>query len=115
MSYFATALAALLLAEGLMAAGYGFPVAPVMSARTFVVVHLVAIGWLSLLMCGALFQFVPVLINRPLFNGFLAMPALACLLAGLVTLLFGFLRLDGTIEANLPFLPIASALLGTGF
>lgn len=115
MSYFAAALGALLLAEGLMAAGYGFPSAPVESPRTLVVVHLVAIGWLSLLMCGALFQFVPVLINRSLSDSHLTMPAFSCLLAGLVALLLGFLWLDGTIEGILPFFPIASALLGIGF
>ncbi|RWB26208.1 hypothetical protein [Mesorhizobium sp.] len=115
MSYFAVALAALLLAEGLMAAGYGYPTAPVESPQTLVVVHIVTIGWLSLLICGALFQFVPVLINRPLFNNFLTMPALVCLVAGLVALLSGFLWLDGQIEDELPFFAIASILLGLGF
>lgn len=115
MSYFAAALAALLLAEGLMAVGYGYPSAPVASPQTLIVVHIVAIGWLSLLMCGALFQFVPVLINRPLFNDLLTMPALLCLLGGLVALLSGFLWLDGQIEDTLPFFTIASVLLGLGF
>ncbi|TIO04703.1 MAG: hypothetical protein E5X89_32220 [Mesorhizobium sp.] len=115
MSYFAAALAALLLAEGLMAAGYGYPSASIESPRTLIVVHIVTIGWLSLLMCGALFQFVPVLIHRPLFNNVLTMPALLCLLSGLVALLSGFLWLDGQIEDALPFFPIAAILLGAGF
>lgn len=115
MSYFVAGLAALLLAQGLMVAGYGYPSAPVESPRTLVIVHIVAIGWLSLLMCGALFQFVPVLINRPLFSNFLTMPALLCLLGGLAALLLGFIWLDGHIEAVLPFFPIASILLGLGF
>lgn len=115
MSYFAAALAALLLAEGLMAAGYGYPSTSVQSPQTLVVVHIVTIGWLSLLMCGALFQFVPVLINRPLFSNFLTMPALLCLLGGLVALLFGFLWLDGKVAGTPPFFPIASILLGLGF
>src|SRR5262249_8828323 len=51
----------------------------------------------------------------PLFDGFLAMPALSCLLAGLVALLLGFLWLDGTIGGTLPFFAIASVLLGIGF
>ncbi len=115
MSFFAAALAALLLAQGLMAAGYGYPAASIESPRTLVVVHLVAIGWLSLLMCGALLQFVPVLINRPLFSNSLAMPALLCLLGGLGALLLGFLWLDGEIQAVAPYFAIASVLLGLGF
>lgn len=115
MSFFAAALAALLLAQGLMAAGYGYPSAPVESPRTLIVVHVMAIGWLSLLMCGALLQFVPVLINRPLFSNSLAMPALLCMLGGLGALLLGFFWLDGQIEAVLPYFAIASFLLGLGF
>src|SRR5690606_11962813 len=79
------------------------------------VVHLVAIGWLSLLMCGAMFQFVPVLIARPLIHDQLPLPALACLLSGLVALICGFLWLDGQVEAAMPFFPIAATLLGSGF
>ena len=115
MSFFAAALAALLLAQGLMATGYGYPSAPVESPRTLVVVHVVAIGWLSLLMCGALLQFLPVLINRPLYSNFLAMPALLCLLGGLGALLLGFLWLDGQIQAVVPYFAMASVLLGSGF
>ena len=115
MSYFAAAIVALIMAQGLMAAGYGFPHVPVESPRTLVVVHLVAIGWLSLLMCGALFQFVPVLIARPLSSDLVPLPALLCLLCGLVALLLGFLWLDGQIETALPFFPVASILLGSGF
>ena len=115
MSFFAAALAALLLAQGLMAAGYGYPSAPVESPRTLIVVHVVAIGWLSLLMCGALLQFLPVLINRPLYSNLLAMPALLCILGGLGALLMGFLWLDGQIEGVLPFFAIAGVLLGLGF
>lgn len=115
MSYFAAALAALLEAQILMAAGYGFPHVPVESPETLVLVHLVAIGWLSLLMCGALFQFVPVLVARPLRGESLTLPALLCLLGGLMALLLGFLQLGGRIGPAPSFFLLAGALLGVGF
>ena len=115
MSYFAAALFALVAAEVLMVAGYGFPNDPLRSPQTLVVVHLVAIGWLSLLMCGALFQFVPVLIARPLYSNALPLPTLLCLLAGVAMLLLGFMQLAGQIDPGPPFLALAAALLGVGF
>ncbi len=115
MSYFAAALAALVAAETLMAVGYGFPNAPLESPETLILVHVVAIGWLSLLMCGALFQFVPVLIARPLWSNRLPLPALVCLIGGLATLILGFLQLNGAIKTKPGLLPIAAALLGSGF
>jgi hypothetical protein len=115
MSYFAAALVFLFPAEGLMAGGFGFPSAPLAAPATLVLVHVVALGWLSLLMCGALMQFVPVLVARPLYSERLPLPALAFLLGGIAALLLGFLRLGGFIEAELPFLPAAAVLLGAGF
>src|SRR5579863_1333534 len=76
MSYFAAALLALAAAEIMMTIGYGFPNAALQAPETFVLVHVVAIGWLSLLMCGALFQFVPVLAAHPLHSDWLPLPTL---------------------------------------
>jgi hypothetical protein len=115
MSYFAAALLALLAAETLMASGYGFPFAGLQSAETLFLVHLVALGWLSLLMSGALLQFVPVLIARPLHSETLPLPALLVLVIGLIALLGGFLQLDGQLTWAMPLLPIAGPLLGIGF
>jgi hypothetical protein len=115
MSYFAAALVALIAAEGLMAAGYGYPNAPVGAPQTLVLVHLVAIGWLSLLLCGSLFQFVPVLVARPLSSNSLPLPTLACLVFGLAALLTGFLQLAGQVGLGFSMFPVAAALLGAGF
>ena len=49
LPFFSCALAALVTALGLMALGLGYPFEATMAPRTLVVVHLVAIGWLSLL------------------------------------------------------------------
>ena len=68
MSYFAMAVAWLFVAHAIMVAGFGFPAADLASPDTLVLVHVVSIGWLSMAMCGALFQFVPVLAAKPLFQ-----------------------------------------------
>jgi hypothetical protein len=115
ISYFAAALAWLLIAEGLMVAGFGFPSADIGAADTLVVVHMVGIGWLSLVMCGALLQFVPVLVARPLYAERWALPAFVLLCCGLAVLLLGFLALGGRIPAFLTLLPVGAVLLIAGF
>ena len=115
MSYFAAALLSLLAAEAMMSAGLGFPAEAMRAPATLVVVHLVTIGWLSLTMCGALGQFIPVLTERPLYSNRLPLPALALLVSGLAALILGFLRLDGRVPMELPFLSVAALLLGAGF
>lgn len=115
MSYFAAALLSLLAAEATMSAGFGFPAEAIRAPATLVVVHLVTIGWLSLTMCGALGQFIPVLTERPLHSDQLPLPALALLASGMAALILGFLRLDGRVPMELPFLSVAALLLGTGF
>ncbi|WP_298252971.1 hypothetical protein [Bradyrhizobium sp.] len=115
MSYFAIAITWLIAAEALMAAGFGFPAADVAAADTLVIVHMVCIGWLSMAMCGALFQFVPVLVGKPLFDERWELPALVLLTAGLTALLAGFLVLGGRLPAGLWLLPLAATLLAAGF
>lgn len=115
MAYFAAALTFLVAAQALMVAGHGFPALPVEAPETLVLVHMITIGWLSLLMCGALFQFVPVLVARPLVGARFVLPALLCLISGLACLLGGFLQLSGAFDTTLPLFPMASMLLPAGF
>src|SRR5262249_17025620 len=115
MSYFAAGLLALLAAESMMVAGVGFPAAAMRAPASLVLVHLVTIGWLSLTMCGALHQFIPVLTQTPLHSDRLPLPALGLLVMGLIALILGFLRLDGSVRYELPFLSVAAPLLGAGF
>lgn len=112
MAYFACALLCLLLGLGLLTLGYGLPAE--VGSRTLVVVHLVAIGWLTLLMMGALLQFVPVLTARPLAFQWAGGVGLMLLVAGLIALLTGFLALE---HEALPILalPIGASLLAGGF
>jgi hypothetical protein len=115
MSYFAVALAWLFAAELLMVVGFGYPAADIGSPDTLVVVHMVCVGWLSMAMCGALFQFVPVLVAKPLFAQRWELPAFGLLAAGLVALLAGFLALGGRLPAWLWLLPFGATLLVAGF
>lgn len=115
LSYFATAIVFLLGAEGLMVLGFGYPATAPRAPETLVLVHCVAIGWLSLLMCGALFQFVPVLVAKPIHSNMLPLPALLSIVAGLAALLAGFLQLGGHLPPH-PFTFVAaSLLLAVGF
>ncbi|WP_315705485.1 MULTISPECIES: hypothetical protein [unclassified Bradyrhizobium] len=115
MSYFAMALAWLFVALLLMVLGIGYPAVDLAAPDTLVLVHAVGIGWLSLAMCGALFQFVPVLVAKPLFADNWALPALGLLTAGLVLLLAGFLALGGRLPPALWLLPLGAVLLVAGF
>ena len=115
MSHFAAALLALLAAKALMAAGWGYPSAALSAPETLILVHVAAIGWLSLLMCGALLQFVPVLLAQPLHSDALALPALVALVAGLAALILGFLQLGRRVDPAIRFLAVAAALLSLGF
>ena len=116
LSFFAAALVALLIAEALMAVGFGYPNVPVDAPETLALVHIVTIGWLSLLMCGALLQFLPVLVAQPLYSNALALPALASLVVGLVSLVCGFMQLAGHAAGiHFPFFAAAAGLLGLGF
>jgi hypothetical protein len=115
MSYFAFALVFFIVAQGLMASGYGFPATTIAAPQTLILVHVVVIGWLSFMMCGALFQFVPVLVAKPLYSNTLSLVALVGLLAGLIALLLGFLQLAGYVALDIHILPWAGILLGFGF
>ena len=114
MAYFAAAVACLMAAEALMAWGLGYPADGLRAPGTLVVVHLAAVGWLSLLMGGALLQFVPVLVNRPLAWAGLALPALLVIVSGLASLLAGFFALGGFVDTEAPFLPVAGVALSLG-
>lgn len=115
MTYFAMALAWLLVALVLMMAGVGYPTADLAAPDTLVLVHAICIGWLSLAMSGALFQFVPVLVAKPLVCEKCALPALVLLTAGLILLLSGFMSLGGRLPPALWLLPVGAVLLVFGF
>ncbi len=115
MAYFAAACAFLLIAEVLLTSGYGYPAGTIEAPPTLVVVHLLTVGWFGLLMSGALLQFVPVLVAQPLRWGVLALPALATIVLGDISLVGGFASLgNGAVIAG-PLLSLGGLALTTGY
>lgn len=115
LSYFAASLFFLMVGTTLMVGGFGYPFHELRAPETLIVVHIIALGWLSLLMCGALLQFVPVLVAKSLQLSAAALPALLLLLTGLIALIGGFASMAGIVELPLWLLPIAALFLVAGF
>src|SRR6185437_15782196 len=87
---FACALGNFLLAQLLMVAGISWPTAPETGGATLAAVHLLTIGWITLLMFGALFQFVPVLTGGTLRGQRFSLATLLLIEAGLAGMVAGF-------------------------
>ncbi len=113
---FALALLNLVLALGLAVFGLAWPVAPAAAPVSLVMIHLLTIGWLTMLMYGALFQFVPVITSRVLPSQALSLVTLLGLEGGLALMVAGFLLLgDGAAAVLLPVggtLVIAAMVVG---
>jgi len=115
MLHFAVAVTALLLAEATMAAGGAYPGLDLRSPFTLVAVHIAVLGWLSLLMLGALYQFVPVITEKPLWSQHLALASLIAIAVGLAGMVAGFLDLAGIGVGTMPWLPAGGVLVVAGF
>ena len=99
---FAIALGNFVLAELLIVAGTSWPTLPQAAGATLALVHLLTIGWITLLMFGALFQFVPVLTGRKLWSQCLALATLVLVEPGLAGMVGGFLLLGTNARFLLP-------------
>lgn len=114
MAYFAASIAFLLAGLASVGCGYGAP-ATIDAPDSLAIVHLIVIGWLGLLFCGALLQFVPVLAATHLRLPWLAAPALLALVLGLGLLTTGFLALDGHVAVEPVVMSAGGLLLAFGF
>lgn len=115
MSYFAAAVVSLITAEGLWASGLANPLRDIGNPWVLVDVHLTTIGFLTLLMLGALHQFVPVLTETELASHFWSGVTLYSVVVGLLGMLAGFLSLPGGAWPIIPWLlPAGGSLVIIG-
>lgn len=112
MSYFTVAVVSLLLAELVWASGLAQPLDNIGSAWVLVGVHLTTIGFLTLLMMGALHQFVPVLTETELASQTWSGVTFFGLSVGLLGMVVGFLALPAVVPGGI--LPSAPWLLPAG-
>ncbi len=115
MSYFTGAIISLLLAEILWASGLAPALQDIGAPWVLVDVHLTTIGFLTLLMMGALHQFVPVLTETELASQAWSGVTLFSVLAGLLGMVLGFLTLPGGVLPLTPWLlPVGGSLVIVG-
>lgn len=112
--FFLCALANLLAAEGLILSGSTWPTQAISTPGTLVAIHLLTIGWLLLLMLGALFQFVPVITSKPLVSQRFALATLVAVQGGLIGMICGFLGLGGESSVHAAALPAGGAAVLVG-
>ena len=115
MSYFSVAVVSLLLAELLWTAGVGNPLHDLGEPWVLVGVHLTTIGFLTLVIMGALHQFVPVLTETELRSQTWSGVTLISIAVGLLGMILGFLALPGGILPTIAWLlPAGGSLVIVG-
>lgn len=98
-----------------MAGGAAYPAEPLLAPATLAAVHLLTVGWLTLLIFGALHQFVPVIAAQSKATGRPALLSLLAIVVGLGGMETGFLSLAGMLAPQaIPFLPAGGTLVLAG-
>ncbi|MCC6610690.1 MAG: hypothetical protein IT515_13580 [Burkholderiales bacterium] len=98
-----------------MAAGAAYPTGSLLAPVTLAAVHLLTIGWLTLLVFGALHQFVPVIAARSQATGWPALLSLLVIVVGLAGMEAGFLALADLLAPRaIPLLPAGGTLVLAG-
>ena len=111
--FFVCAVVNFLLAQLVLLSGMAYPQQSWFAPGTLVAVHLLTVGWLLLLVLGALLQFVPVITNQMLPHQSLGLVALICIQAGLIAMICGFIGVGlGTMLAHC--LPVGGGLVIIG-
>ena len=112
MLHFAVAIAFFVLAQATMVMGIAYPSVPLAAPMTLAAVHLLTIGWLTLLMLGALHQFVPVITAQRIAAGPSALVSLVAISTGVIAMDTGFVALGGHLpQAVVMALPAGGLLV----
>ncbi len=115
MSYFSAAVGSLLVAEALWASGLPMPLQDIGDPWVLAGVHLTTIGFLTLLMMGALHQFVPVLTETELASQSWSGVTLFTVTTGLLGMVLGFLAFPGWPLPPMGWLlPVGGSLVVAG-
>ncbi len=97
MLHFGVAIAFFILAQAAMVTGVAYPNVSLFAPTTLATVHLLTIGWLTILMLGALHQFLPVITAQTTVANWSALVSLVAIVMGLVGMETGFLALAGLV------------------
>lgn len=114
LPFFGCALTNFVVAQVLIVAGVSWPAQSWAATGTLVVVHLLTIGWLLLLIFGALFQFVPVMTSRMLPSQHLALATLIVTELGLAGMICGFVALGQGMPVLARCLPVGGGFVIVG-
>ncbi len=115
MLHFGAAIAFFILAQMAMVAGVAYPALSLFAPETLATVHLLTIGWLTILMLGALHQFVPVITAKTYVAGTSALVSFVTILVGLGGMETGFLALGGWLPpAAVLALPVGGVFVLAG-
>lgn len=112
--FFACALVNFLAAQLVILSGVSWPFQPMYASGTLVAVHLLTVGWLLLLMLGALFQFIPVITSNVLPSQRLELVTLGAIEIGLLLMICGFIGMGFGSATITRCLPVGGALVIVG-
>lgn len=93
LRYVSVALGSFILAQFMLLCGLTYPALPVDAPTTLAAVHLVTLGWLSLLMLGVLHQFIPVIGAKRLHSVPMSGVTFWFVTLGILLMVLGFLSL----------------------
>lgn len=114
LAFFGCALINFIIAQALIVGGLTWPAVSWAAPNTLVAVHLLTLGWMLLLMLGALLQFVPVITSIMLPNQNLALVTLILIELGLLGMICGFLSLGSANAWLAHCLPVGGSLVIIG-